>query len=228
MAPIVAPIANMQRAARKGWIAKLDTGGKTGTLSSLSASSCGHNSGELAPRPLIALARAPAPPPSVRAAMHHAVSPTISEPEKAPLSAAVNRSGCCMASAIVAHALSGTWSSNAPAELSSVSTFIAFLQPDTVHCSCFECLWSNQCFAAELIDRWFLTPINNAKLIEVPSQKDATSGEMRAMHDSYLPVPQPTVQRAVQIGLPRFLQHSSVPHHGSASRELIFFAQKYR
>lgn len=48
------------------------------------------------------------------------------------------------------------------------------------------------------------------------------------MHDSYLPVPQPTVQRAVQIGLPRFLQHSSVPHHGSASRELIFFAQKYR
>jgi hypothetical protein len=43
------------------------------------------------------------------------VSPTISEPEKAPLSAAVNRSGCCMASAIVAHALSGTWSSNAPA-----------------------------------------------------------------------------------------------------------------
>ena len=131
MAPIVAPIANMQRAARKGWIAKLDTGGKTGTLSSLSASSCGHNSGELAPRPLIALARAPAPPPSVREAMHHAVSPTISEPEKAPLSAAVNRSGCCMASAIVAHALSGTWSSSAPAELSSVSTFIAFLQPDT-------------------------------------------------------------------------------------------------
>lgn len=103
-----------------------------------------------------------------------------------------------------------------------------FCSRTLVHCSCFECLWSNQCFAAELIDRWFLTPINNAKLIEVPSQKDATSGEMRAMHDSYLPVPQPTVQRAVQIGLPRFLQHSSVPHHGSASRELIFFAQKYR